>query len=49
MSGHSLSQISYWGEKAECFEVDMREIRANEEIVDIGDEVDPVSMKNCPI
>jgi hypothetical protein len=48
MSGHSLSQILYWNEKAESFEVDMREIRANAVIVDIGDEVDPVSMKNCP-
>ena len=41
MSGHSLIQILYWDEKAECFEVDMREIRANAEIMDIGDEVDP--------
>jgi hypothetical protein len=35
MFGHSLSQISYWDEKAEYFEVDMREIRANAEIVGI--------------
>jgi len=48
MSGHSLIQIFYWDEKVECFEVDMREIRANAEIMDIGEEVDPVSMKNCP-
>jgi hypothetical protein len=48
MSGHSLSQISYWDEKAECFEVNMREIRTYAEIVDIGDEVIPDSTKNCP-
>ena len=48
VSGHSLSQISYWEEKAEYFGVDMKEIRANAEIVDTGDEVDPNSIKNCP-
>ena len=47
MSGHSLSQMSYWDEMSECFEVDMRE-RANAEIMHIGDEVEPDSMKNCP-
>ena len=48
MSGHSLRQILYWHEKAECFEVGMGEIRANSEIVDIGDKLDPVLMTKCP-
>ena len=28
--------------------MDMRAIRVNADTVDIGDEVDPDSMKNCP-
>ena len=42
------NQISYWDEKAKCFGVDTKEIRDNAGIVSIGDELDPVSMKNCP-
>jgi hypothetical protein len=48
MSGHSLKQSLYWDAKAEWFEVDTREIRANARIMDIGDSVDPDTMKNCP-
>ncbi len=49
MSKNSLSKIPFWDGKAESFRVYISKIEACTEFVGMGDALDPILMKNCPI